>query len=195
MLEQFGRELMPESIPLWQLILFVAILPGICEEIAFRGTLLYGLRRKLRPLPLAVSVGLIFGFFHVALFRIIPTAFMGVMLTAMALLTGSIFPGNAGRMPETMPWVCGWGRWIFPPAIWPGGGTWQQPQFWHLPFTSCTEPAPRTPACVPENEGSRDILHDLSMSALTMLDRTSTPKICSSPRHFETSAGDRDYLG
>jgi hypothetical protein len=55
--------------------------------------LLYGLRRKLRPLSLAVSVGLIFGFFHVALFRIIPTAFMGMMLTAMALLTGSIFPG------------------------------------------------------------------------------------------------------
>jgi membrane protease YdiL (CAAX protease family) len=93
MLEQFGRDLMPESIPLWQLILFAAILPGICEEVAFRGTLLYGLRRKLRPLPLAVSVGLIFGFFHVALFRIIPTAFMGMMLTAMALLTGSIFPG------------------------------------------------------------------------------------------------------
>jgi sodium transport system permease protein len=93
MLEQFGRELMPESIPLWQLILFAAILPGICEEVAFRGTLLFGLRRKLRPLPLAVSVGLIFGFFHVALFRIIPTAFMGMMLTAMALLTGSIFPG------------------------------------------------------------------------------------------------------
>jgi sodium transport system permease protein len=93
MLEQFGRELMPESIPLWQLILFAAILPGICEEVAFRGTLLFGLRRRLRPLALAVSVGLIFGFFHVTLFRIIPTAFMGVLLTAMALLTGSIFPG------------------------------------------------------------------------------------------------------
>jgi sodium transport system permease protein len=84
---------MPESIPLWQLILFASILPGICEEIAFRGTLLYGLRRKLRPITLALAVGLIFGFFHVALFRIIPTAFLGVTLTAMALLTGSIFPG------------------------------------------------------------------------------------------------------
>jgi sodium transport system permease protein len=93
MLEQFGRDLMPEGIGMWQLILFVAILPGICEEVAFRGTLLYGLRRRFRPLPLALCVGLIFGFFHVALFRIIPTAFMGVMLTAVALLTGSIFPG------------------------------------------------------------------------------------------------------
>jgi sodium transport system permease protein len=92
MLEQFGRDLMPKDIPLWQLILFLAILPGICEEIAFRGTLLYGLRRKLRPVSLALAVGVIFGFFHVALFRIIPTAFLGTTLTAMALLTGSIFP-------------------------------------------------------------------------------------------------------
>jgi len=93
MLEQFGRDLMPKGMGIGQLILFAAILPGICEEVAFRGTLLYGLHRRFRPIPLAVCVGLIFGFFHVALFRIIPTAFLGVLLTAMALLTGSIFPG------------------------------------------------------------------------------------------------------
>jgi sodium transport system permease protein len=93
MLEQFGRELVPPGMPLWQVCLLLAVLPGICEEIAFRGTLLYGLRRKFRPVALALVVGLIFGLFHVALFRIIPTGFMGVFLTAIALLTGSIFPG------------------------------------------------------------------------------------------------------
>jgi sodium transport system permease protein len=92
-LEQFSRDIMPKEVPFWQLIFFIAILPGICEEIAFRGTLLYGLRRKLRPIALVLTVGLIFGLFHVALFRILPTAFLGVILTAMALLTGSIFPG------------------------------------------------------------------------------------------------------
>jgi len=93
MLEQFGKDLMPDAVPDWQMVLFLAILPGICEEIAFRGTLLYGLRKKLRPVPLALAVGLIFGLFHVALFRIMPTGFLGVILTAVALLTGSIFPG------------------------------------------------------------------------------------------------------
>jgi sodium transport system permease protein len=93
MLEQFGREIVPPDMPLWQVYLLLALLPGICEEIAFRGTLLYGLRRKFRPLGLALAVGLIFGLFHVALFRIIPTGFMGVFLTAIALLTGSVFPG------------------------------------------------------------------------------------------------------
>ncbi len=92
MLEQFGRELTPSDVPVWQMYLVLAVLPGICEEIAFRGTLLYGLRRRFRPIGLALMVGLIFGLFHVALFRIIPTSFMGVFLTAIALLTGSIFP-------------------------------------------------------------------------------------------------------
>ena len=92
MLEQFGKDIMPGNIPAWQMVIFLALLPGICEEIAFRGPLLYGLRKKLRPVPLALTVGLIFGLFHVALFRIVPTAFLGVILTAVALMTGSVFP-------------------------------------------------------------------------------------------------------
>jgi sodium transport system permease protein len=92
-IEQFARDVMPKNIPAWQMILFLAILPGICEEIAFRGTLLYGLRRRFRPTGLTVVVGIIFGLFHVSLFRIIPTSFLGIVLTATALLTGSIFPG------------------------------------------------------------------------------------------------------
>lgn len=92
-LEQFSREILPEGVPFWQVILLASVLPGLCEEIAFRGTLLHGLRRRFRPVTLALVVGLIFGLFHVSLFRIVPTAFLGVVLTAMALLTGSIFPG------------------------------------------------------------------------------------------------------
>ncbi len=92
MLEQFAKDILPSGMPLWQLILFVAVVPGICEEISFRGLLLYGLRRRFRPVTLALVVGLIFGLFHVTLFRIVPTAFLGIALTALALLTGSIFP-------------------------------------------------------------------------------------------------------
>ncbi len=91
-MEAFGQYLLPEAMPLWQILFFLCILPAICEEIAFRGVLLYGMRRKLRPLGLALAVGMIFGLFHVDLFRILPTAYMGVVLTAVVLLTGSIFP-------------------------------------------------------------------------------------------------------
>jgi sodium transport system permease protein len=94
-LEQFAQSIMPKELSAWQMILFLAILPGICEEFAFRGTLLYGLRRRFRPAVLAIVVGIVFGFFHVSYFRIIPTGFLGIILTTLALLTGSIFPGIA----------------------------------------------------------------------------------------------------
>ena len=92
MLESFQRALVPQGVPLWQMLLFIAILPGIFEEIAFRGLLLHGLRRRFHPATLCVVVALIFGLFHTSLFRIIPTAFLGLILTAVTLLTGSIYP-------------------------------------------------------------------------------------------------------
>lgn len=91
-LDAFGKGLMPDEIPFWQVLIFVTVLPGVCEELAFRGALLYGLRRSLRPIPLVLAVGAIFGLFHMALFRLLPTAFLGVLLAGVVLLTGSIFP-------------------------------------------------------------------------------------------------------
>ena len=90
--QEFSRALDLENTPAWLLYLAVAVIPGICEELAFRGVLLHGLHRKMRPVQLAVTVGLIFGFFHFTLFRIVPTAVLGVLLTSVALLTGSILP-------------------------------------------------------------------------------------------------------
>ncbi len=91
-LEAFGRELLPEGMPLWELLLFLAILPGICEELTFRGVLLYGLHRRFRPLALCAVVGVVFGLFHVSLFRLAPTTYIGLVLAGVTLLTGSIFP-------------------------------------------------------------------------------------------------------
>ncbi len=92
LIEAFGESLLPADFPLWQVLLFLAVLPGICEEIAFRGVLVYGLRKRFRPVVLCLVVGAIFGFFHVDLFRLIPTAYLGFLLTAVVLISGSIFP-------------------------------------------------------------------------------------------------------
>lgn len=92
MLESFSQALAPQDLPLAQMLFFMAVLPGIFEEITFRGVLLYGLRRRLRPLPLALVIGLIFGLFHVSLFRLAPTACLGFLFALATMLTGSIFP-------------------------------------------------------------------------------------------------------
>ncbi len=92
MLEKFASQLLPDDFPVWKIMLMLALTPGVVEEMAFRGLLLHGLHRRLRPLALILVVGLIFGLFHQALFRIIPTAYLGMVLTTVAVLSGSIFP-------------------------------------------------------------------------------------------------------
>lgn len=92
LIEAFRHALLPETIPLWQLLVFLAVIPGIVEEITFRGILLHGLHRRLRPVALVLVVGAIFGLFHGSLFRILPTAFLGVLFATITLLTGSIYP-------------------------------------------------------------------------------------------------------
>jgi len=92
LLEEFARTLMPEAMPLWKTLAILAVLPGICEEVAFRGVLLHGLRRRFSPPVLCLVVGLIFGLFHLDLVRILPTAFLGVTVAAVTLVTGSLYP-------------------------------------------------------------------------------------------------------
>ena len=112
-LEAFGDALLEPALPFWQLLLFVAVMPGVFEELAFRGVLQHGLAKRLRPIARCLAVGAIFGLFHVTLFRIIPTAYLGVILAATVVLTGSIYPAmvwhflnNAGALvPARLGWI------------------------------------------------------------------------------------------
>ncbi len=78
--------------PPWLLITALCLAPGICEEILFRGAILGLLRRRLKPLQCCLVVGFLFGLFHMSVFRILPTGTLGVILTGLCILTGSIVP-------------------------------------------------------------------------------------------------------
>ena len=88
-------ETLGADIPVWQMLFFFAVLPGIFEEIAFRGVLLHGLRNRLGPVQLVLVAGIAFGFFHVDLFRIPPTSLLGVLLVIAVIRSGSIYPAMA----------------------------------------------------------------------------------------------------
>jgi sodium transport system permease protein len=119
LLERFSEDLIPKGMPSWELVLYTAVLPAVCEELAFRGILLSGLRRKLRPASLIAGIGLIFGIFHVTLYRIAPTAVLGMVLTAIALMTGSVFPGMLLHAGNNAIGVLG-GSWFAIEALrWP----------------------------------------------------------------------------
>ena len=113
MMESFDQSVIPPNVPLVELLFFLGVMPGIFEEIAFRGLLLHGLRRRLHPAALALVVGLTFGIFHVALFRFAPTACLGVMLAAVTLMTGSIYPAMAWHALSNILSVLA-SKWQFP---------------------------------------------------------------------------------
>ena len=81
-----------EGTPHWQVYLLIGILPGIFEEIAFRGVLLHALHKRFSPWTLAAVVALVFGMFHLNFFRILPTAYLGFFLGLITLGTGSLLP-------------------------------------------------------------------------------------------------------
>jgi membrane protease YdiL (CAAX protease family) len=87
------------AVPLWLKIATLAVAPAICEEWFFRGFLLSSLRRNIAAWHAVVLTGILFGAFHVVvregLFieRIIPTTFLGLILGAICVRTGSLWPG------------------------------------------------------------------------------------------------------
>lgn len=77
---------------IWALLLMVAVLPSICEELAFRGFLLSGLRR-MKNTTLAILVSsLFFGIAHQLLQQSIAAFVVGMMIGYMSIQTKSIFP-------------------------------------------------------------------------------------------------------
>ena len=121
-LRAFGESLSEPALSLGQLVLFVSVMPGVFEEIAFRGVLLHGVRKRMGPWATALTVGIIFGFFHVALFRIAPTAFLGVILAGVVLLSRSLYPvilwHILNNAMSTVPFQLGWLPEDFSPPLW-----------------------------------------------------------------------------
>jgi sodium transport system permease protein len=76
--------------PLWVVWLVVAVTPGVCEELFFRGLVLSGLRR-LGAWPALLVCGLLFGLAHASIYRLLPTLVLGVLLTWLVWRTGSIW--------------------------------------------------------------------------------------------------------
>ncbi|MEZ6148573.1 MAG: ABC transporter permease subunit/CPBP intramembrane protease [Pirellulaceae bacterium] len=78
------------SQPLWIILLLMAALPAICEELAFRGFIFGGLLHKNGALRAIVVSALFFGFTHPVLQQSIAASLMGLMLGLIAWRTGGV---------------------------------------------------------------------------------------------------------
>ncbi len=74
------------------LVLLVALSPGICEELLFRGALQNGLAKDLPPVRVVLWQALLFGAVHASIYRFVPTALVGALLALLTLRARSVVP-------------------------------------------------------------------------------------------------------
>ncbi|MBX9790648.1 MAG: ABC transporter permease subunit [Pirellulales bacterium] len=78
---------------LWLMLLFVAVLPAICEELAFRGFILSGFRHLGHKWRAIVLSSVFFGLTHAVFQQSLITSLLGVLIGYLAVQTGSLWPG------------------------------------------------------------------------------------------------------
>jgi sodium transport system permease protein len=85
-----------QPMSLWVVWLLIAVTPALCEEFFFRGLVLSGLR-KFGMVPAILVCALLFGLAHSSIYRLIPTMFIGGLLTWLVWRSGSIWCGIVGH--------------------------------------------------------------------------------------------------
>ena len=75
------------------IVLVMALMPAVGEEIFFRGLMYGGLREKCGVKWAILISAVIFGAFHVSLVKLIPTAMLGACFAYIVYKSGSIYIG------------------------------------------------------------------------------------------------------
>ncbi len=84
----------PDGSVVWYLyVLLLALLSSVSKEIAFRGLILSGLRRRFRPWPAIFISSFLFAIYHMNVFLLLPAFALGVALGVLAVRSRSIVPG------------------------------------------------------------------------------------------------------
>jgi len=86
------RELLGGEMPIGLLLIVVAVVPAICEELAFRGFILSGLRHSGHKWRAIVISSLFFGASHTILQQSLIASVLGMVLAFLAVQTGSLAP-------------------------------------------------------------------------------------------------------
>lgn len=79
--------------PLIIVLLVLSAMPGIGEELLFRGFTMGGIRCKIGAKWAIILSSLVFGLFHMSLVKLLPTALLGGCFAVITWRTGSIYIG------------------------------------------------------------------------------------------------------
>lgn len=74
-------------------VLMLAVLPAVCEELVFRGIIYNGLRSKLNIKWATVLSAVMFALIHLSIYKTFYQIILGVVLSLIVYYTGTIFYG------------------------------------------------------------------------------------------------------
>lgn len=74
-------------------LVVLALVPAVCEEIAFRGFILKGLLQKHSPWAAILISSVLFGVMHMISAQMLVASMLGIVLGLLVTRTGSLFPG------------------------------------------------------------------------------------------------------
>lgn len=81
--------------PMIILVVVIALMPAVGEELFFRGLLFGSWRFRMGPIMAMLLSSLIFGAFHMSFVKLLPTAMLGLCFAYITWKTKSIYPGMA----------------------------------------------------------------------------------------------------
>ncbi|UCG15247.1 MAG: CPBP family intramembrane metalloprotease [Phycisphaerales bacterium] len=82
-----------QTTPWWQVVFCLGVVPGLCEEVCFRGFLLSGLGGAVRKWTAIIATACVFAVFHLHFFKLPMTAGLGIVLGYLCWQSRSIWPG------------------------------------------------------------------------------------------------------
>ncbi|HCD33832.1 MAG TPA: hypothetical protein DER01_15585, partial [Phycisphaerales bacterium] len=91
--QQAPMEALMKNQPLWWLLLVVAVVPAVVEEMCFRGMLLNSLRANSRRYIGLLVTAAAFAMFHFLVYRLALTFVLGLFLAYLCWQSRSIWPG------------------------------------------------------------------------------------------------------
>jgi membrane protease YdiL (CAAX protease family) len=90
---QLEQMLLGPSVPLWETVLVISLIPALCEELLVRGLVLSSLAPALGRVAAIAITAALFALLHFSLARALPTALFGALLAWIALRSRSVLPG------------------------------------------------------------------------------------------------------
>lgn len=89
--KNFPMELMLQNVPIFNYLIFMCLVPAICEEVFFRGTLTNAYNVYGEKFSIIVSA-FVFALFHFDIQNFIAPFLLGLLFASLIEVTGSILP-------------------------------------------------------------------------------------------------------